>query len=96
MRITAAETVNFPDLARMAYDVSFEGSVRCVLEALVTEGSAPRPDARQTAERFVQLALQPLSFQAAFSGEFEGLRDRCASDVEDALIVLEARGWLRD
>ena len=95
MRITAAEAASFPGLARMAYQVSFEGSVRCVMEAL---GIDPELDgsgeARVAAGRFVELALQPMSFQAAFGADILALRQRWAGDVEDAILLLETRGSL--
>ncbi|MGW9820737.1 AcrR family transcriptional regulator [Methylorubrum extorquens] len=96
MRITAAEAPNFPDLARMAYRVSFEGSVRCVLAALDPAGGGEASqDMIRMAERFVELAIQPISFQAAFGTDIEPLRQRCADDVDDAILLLEAKGWLR-
>lgn len=95
MRITAAEAANFPELAKMAYHVSFEGAVRCVMEALCSNDfPADAQQTRATAERFVELALQPVSFQAAFGSDFTALRDRCQSDVLDAILLLEAKGLL--
>ena len=95
MRITAAEATSFPGLARMAYQVSFEGSVRCVIEALGADaGFGGADQARATAERFVELALQPMSFQAAFGSDIAALRERWAGDVEDAILLLEVKGLL--
>lgn len=95
MRITAAEALNFPDLARMAYQVSFDGSVRCVIAALDTGGERLASEqASRTAERFVELAIQPMSFQAAFGSDIDVLRERSAADVDDAITLLEAKGWL--
>jgi len=96
MRITAAEASNFPDLASMAYRVSFEGSVRCVARALAPDRLADPTDiACSVAARFVELALQPISFQATFATDFEVLRDRCADHVDDAIFYLDAKGLLR-
>lgn len=95
MRITAAEADNFPDLARMAYQVSFEGSVRCVVAALVPQGAdAELASAGPIAERFIEVALQPLSFQAAFGGDIGQLRTRCAGAIEDAITLLQAKRLL--
>jgi hypothetical protein len=80
----------------MAYRVSFEGSVRCVLAALDPAGGGEASqDMIRMAERFVELAIQPISFQAAFGTDIEPLRQRCADDVDDAILLLEAKGWLR-
>lgn len=93
MRMTAAEAVNFPELAKMAYQVSFDGSVQCVLAVLNAEGGKV-VRAAEVAKRFVELVLQPISFQAAFGEEIDVLQQRCAADVEDAIILLEAKGLL--
>ena len=97
MRITAAEAVNFPDLATMAYRVSFEGSVDRVIAAVGPASvNAPSETTVEIARRFVELALQPMSFQAAYGAPIELLRERCASDVEDAILLLMTKGWLTD
>ena len=97
MRITAAEAVNFPDLATMAYRVSFEGSVNRVVAALDPESvSAPSAATVETAKRFVELALHSMSFQAAYGAPIGLLRERCASDVEDAILLLRTKGLLTD
>lgn len=95
MRMTAAEADAFPDLARMAYQVSFEGSVRCVLDALSPLGLGD-DQALWVARRFVELAVQPISFQAAFGAGFDELRQRVQSDVDDAITLLRAKGHLPD
>ena len=97
MRITAAEAINFPSLATMAYRVSFEGSVRCVLAAITTDPSiAPPAPEIAMARRFVELALHPISFQAAYGADIEMLRERCGSDVEDAILLLRIKKLLAD
>ncbi|PPT90996.1 TetR family transcriptional regulator [Xanthomonas arboricola pv. arracaciae] len=97
MRITAAEAVNFPDLATMAYRVSFEGSVHRVVAALAPASpAAPSKTTIDTAKRFVELALHSVSFQAAYGAPIELLRERCASDVEDAILLLGTKGLLTD
>lgn len=90
MRITAAEADNFPGLALKAYQVSLEGSVEYVLMAMGTTG-ASRADAqlRVLAQRFVELAVQPLSFQAAFGVDAELLRLRAPACVQDAVALLK-------
>ena len=95
MRITAAEAVNFPDLATMAYRVSFEGSIDRVVAALdPASRTVPSKTVVETAKRFVELALHSMSFQAAYGAPIESLRERCASDVEDAILLLMTKGWL--
>ncbi|MGJ7582204.1 TetR/AcrR family transcriptional regulator [Variovorax sp. RHLX14] len=96
MRITAAEAINFPDLATMAYQVSFEGSMRCVLAAMKKRTAKPSKRDLDIARRFVELVFQPVSFQAAYGAPIEALRQRCALDVEDALLLLRTKGWLDD
>lgn len=94
MRITAAEAQNFPELAKLAYDVSFEGSVRYVVTALEGTKLPIGQNVDEIARRFVEVAVQPLSFQAAFGLGPDLLRERSASNVEDALALLEATGRL--
>lgn len=92
MRITAAEAGNFPGLALKAYQVSLEGSVEYVLMAMGTT-RAGNADAqlRALAQRFVEVAVQPLSFQAAFGVEAELLRLRAPACVKDAVALLKDR-----
>ncbi|KAF0674915.1 TetR/AcrR family transcriptional regulator [Profundibacterium mesophilum] len=94
MRITAAEAENFPGLAEMAYRTSFDGSVRYVTAALAHD--APSEKLRRAAERFVEIAVQPLSFQAIFGHSPAVLRDRAEADIEDAILLLGAKGLLAD
>lgn len=95
MRITAAEAVNFPALASMAYQVSFDGSIRRILQALDGSGnSLEKRKATRIAVRFLEVAIQPISFQAAFGADIAVLRKRWKSDVDDAIRLLEARGDL--
>lgn len=95
MRITAAEAVNFPELASMAYQVSFDGSIRRILQALGGSGnSLEKRKATRIAVRFLEVAIQPISFQAAFGADIAVLRKRWKSDVDDAIRLLEARGDL--
>lgn len=92
MRITAAEADNFPGLALKAYQVSLEGSVEYVLMAMGTTGAC-NTDAqlRALAHRFVEVAVQPSSFQAAFGVEAELLRLRASACVQDAVALLKDR-----
>ena len=95
MRITAGEAESFPDLARLAYEVSFEGSVRAVADALGLGGSdAERGEARRAAESFVEVGLQPLSFQVMFGWNGEEGEARVRRDVEGAIALLSATGLL--
>lgn len=87
MRITAAEAENFPGLALKAYQVSLEGSVEYVLMAMGTNSSDAQ--LRALAQRFVEVAVQPLSFQAAFGVEAELLRLRAPACVQDAVALLK-------
>ena len=93
MRITAAEAENFPDLALKAYQVSLEGSVEYVLMAMGATGlrGARSNDAqlRDLAQRFVEVAVQPLSFQAAFGVEADLLRLRATACVQDAVALVK-------
>lgn len=94
MRMTAAEAETFPNLAETAYRASFDGSVRHVAAA-VSDGNVMK-NAERVAERFVELALQPLSFQAIFGRDPDELRGRIASDVDDAIRLLDAKGLLSE
>lgn len=94
MRITAAEAETMPDLARSAYQVSFDGTVQRLIEVLEGELSPADHDLAAIARRFVELALQPLSFQAAFGGDLAKLLDRSADDIEDAILLLRSKNLL--
>ncbi len=92
MRITAAEADNFPDLALMAYQVSFDGSVAYVLKGLgAAKLAAADPALIKLAQRFVELAVQPLSFQAAFGIDPAQLRMRSLQCVHDAIELLQEK-----
>lgn len=94
MRITAAEAATLPDLARMAYRVSFEGAVKSVRAVLDREPGLASDGSKAAAARFVEVALQPIAFQAAFGGDVGALRERCSADVADAILLLRAKGLL--
>lgn len=94
MRITAAEACNFHELAKMAYKVSFDDSasyVASVLEDAVLSGEYT---ATEVAQRFVEVAVQPLSFQAAFGIDPELLMLRKTQSVREAIILLKATGYI--
>ncbi|WP_286865353.1 MULTISPECIES: TetR/AcrR family transcriptional regulator [Pantoea] len=85
MRMTAAETANFPELAAMAYQVSLEGSVRCLSDALL---SCEIPLSDVQAKRFVELVLQPAAFKALYGADVQTLLKRCRDDISDAIKLL--------
>lgn len=85
MRITAAETANFPELAAMAYQVSLEGCVRCINAAL-SPCQYPQPET--VGKRFVELVLQPAAFKALYGADAQVLLNRCQADISDALTIL--------
>ena len=92
MRITAAEADNFPDLALTAYQVSFDGAVSYVLNGLGAANlDATDPGLITLAQRFVELAVQPLSFQAAFGVDPAQLRLRSSQCVKDAIELLQEK-----
>ena len=92
MRITAAEADNFPGLALKAYQVSLDGALEYVLMAMDTTGAGSTDAQRRAlAQRFVEVAVQPLSFQAAFGVDAELLRMRAPACVQDAVALLKDR-----
>ncbi|WP_211308703.1 TetR/AcrR family transcriptional regulator [Limnohabitans curvus] len=92
MRITAAEADNFPDLALTAYRVSFDGAVFYVLKGLGAANlNAADPRLITLAQRFVEVVVQPLSFQAAFGVDAALLRLRASQCVHDAVELLQER-----
>ncbi len=92
MRIVAAEAETMPELAEAAYRISYEGSVSQVYEALEGAAFPTSMNRNGAARRFLEIAIQPLSFQAAFGTPIDQLRARIEDDVEDALALLKARG----
>ncbi|WP_197066377.1 MULTISPECIES: TetR/AcrR family transcriptional regulator [Pantoea] len=85
MRMTAAEAENFPELAAMAYQVSLEGSVRCLSDAL---SSCEILLSDIQAKRFVELVLQPAAFKALYGADAQTLIKRCQNDISDAIKLL--------
>lgn len=97
MRITAAEADNFPDLALTAYQVSFDGAVLYVLKGLGAANlAAVGPELTALAQRFVEVAVQPLSFQAAFGVDTVLLRLRASACVRDAVELLQEKIAMTD
>ena len=98
MRITAAEADNFPDLALTAYQDSFDGAVAYVLMGIgETDLGAVSPGLTALAQRFVEVTVQPVSFQAAFGVDASLLRPRASVCVHDAVELLHKKiamtGW---
>lgn len=92
MRITAAEADNFPDLALTAYQVSFDGAVLYVLRGLGVDNlTATTQELVTLVQRFVEVAVQPLSFQAAFGVDTALLRLRSSQCVHDAVELLQEK-----
>lgn len=95
MRITAAEAGNFPELATVGYRESFDGAARFVAEAIVGTDAADVDQVMPAACRFVEVALQPMSFQATFGAASDELLKLAERDIDDALDVIVARGLLK-
>lgn len=96
MRITAAEAGNFPALATLGYQKSFDGTARFVAEAIVgPDGNGSVESALPIACRFVELALQPISFQATFGVDPELLKEHVGRHVDDAIVLLTTTGLLK-
>ena len=96
MRITAAEAGNFPELATLGYRMSFDGTARYVSDAIIGPGGTePVDSVLPIACRFVELALQPISFQATFGVDPDILKEEIGRHVDDAIILLTATGALK-
>ena len=96
MRITAAEAGNFPDLATLGYRMSFDGTARYVADAIVGPGGdVPVASVLPIACRFVELALQPISFQATFGVDPDILKKEVGRHVDEAIVLLTATGLLK-
>ena len=95
MRITAAEAGNFPALATLGYQMSFDGTARFVAEAITGSDRSRIPTSvMPTACRFVELALQPISFQATFGVDPDVLKKQVGRHIDEAIILLTATGLL--
>jgi AcrR family transcriptional regulator len=94
MRVTAAEATNMPDIAKSTYQLGFnDASTR--IKAMLDAGRATK--GRETgaiAHRFIEVALQPIFFQAVFGADIAALRARAAADIDDAIVLLKTRGLL--
>ena len=96
MRITAAEADNFPALATLGYEMSFVGTARFVADAIIgPNGSGTTASVMPTAHRFVELALQPISFQATFGVDPDLLKSQIGRHVDEAIILLTTTGLLK-
>lgn len=97
MRITAAEAGNFPELATLGYRMSFDGTARYVADAIIgPDGDDPVESALPIACRFVELALQPISFQATFGVDPDILKKEVGRHVDEAIVLLTATGLLKN
>lgn len=97
MRIVAAEAATFPELATLGYHMSFEGSARAIAQTLAnSEDEVETERMLPIACRFVELALQPISFQATFGRPMDELLAKAPRDVEDAITLLTATGQLAE
>lgn len=97
MRITAAEAGNFPDLATLGYRMSFNGTARFVAEAIIGPGGdGSLESVLPTACRFVELAIQPISFQATFGVAPDLLKEHVGRHVDEAIALLIMTGLLDD
>ncbi|MGP7795648.1 TetR/AcrR family transcriptional regulator [Sphingomonas sp. CLY1604] len=97
MRIVAAEAATFPELATLGYRMSFEGSARVVARTLADGDDEAKVERMlPVACRFVELALQPIAFQATFGRPMDELLAKAPRDVEDAITLLIATGRLSD
>jgi len=97
MRIVAAEAATFPKLATLGYHMSFEGSAQAIAQTLAGSGSEEDIKAMlPPACRFIELALQPISFQATFGRPPEELLAKAPRDVEEAITLLYVTGQLTD
>ncbi len=95
MRITAAEAGNFPALATLGYQMSFDGTAHFVAEAIMgPDGSRSQTSVMPIACRFVELALQPISFQATFGVDPDVLKKQVGRHIDEAIILLTATGLL--
>lgn len=96
MRITAAEAGNFPALATLGYQMSFDGSARYVAEAIIGPNArGSTASVMPVACRFVELALQPISFQATFGVDPDLLKKEVGRHVDEAILLLTTTGLLK-
>lgn len=94
MRVTVAEAELMPDVVRSYYRFSMEGAivrVRAILDSYPFFGEL---DTASIANRFIELALQPLSFQAVYGADLSDLRVKAADHVDDAILLLKTKNLL--
>lgn len=89
MRVTAAEAVQFPELARLGFEIGFGSCVRALVDA-TTDDTTPEAvaAATTTATRLVELALHPLHMHALFGADLDALRARAPQAVADVVAIL--------
>ena len=95
MRITAAEAGNFPALATLGYQRSFDGAAQFVAQAIIgPDGCGSIERVLPTACRFVELVLQPISFRAIFGTDADLMMEQVDLHIEEAIILLTTKGLL--
>jgi AcrR family transcriptional regulator len=96
MRIIAAESENFPELAKVAYQASSIGCIRSIEAALrgPDETAGKIADMDRLARRFMELALQPTAFQAIMGGDHQDLGAKSVAAIDDTIALLIDSGRL--
>lgn len=93
MRVTAAEAVSLPAVAREGFRIGFGACARAMAVAIAgVEDTDAVSEAMPAAQRFVELALHPLYVHAFFGADLAKLRERARRDVEQVLDCLPELG----
>jgi len=96
MRLIIAEAARFPDLASHVDAIGREGSVRRVAEVIACRSASAEAIEQATAPatKFVELVLLPLQLRALLGDDLPTLRTRVMPQLEAAIAMLTATGWL--
>ena len=93
MRLVIATAERFPDLAREAQGIGWEGGVARVERAIAPAGNATSDD-RTLAERFIEMAFAPQQLRALLGDDPHELRAHAAGRVDRVLKLLIAEGLI--
>lgn len=93
MRVTAAEAVSLPAVAREGFRIGFGACARAMAVSIAGgEDDDAVSAALPSAQRFVELALHPLYMHAFFGADLGELRERAPRDIAQVLDCLPELG----
>lgn len=98
MRVIVAEAARLPTLAQQADRLGWEHGVSRVAEVIACrhpDTASATLQARQPAERFIDLVFPPHQMRALMGIDLDVLLDQAPQKIEEVLTLMHAAGWLK-